>query len=176
MVRRSRWYWHHAIDLGDGTVVHYAGGRGDTRVVAREPWDAFALGGQVVIRQHRAGLPADLIVARALDSLGEHRYSLVRNNCEHLATWCSTARRSSSQVRAYTAASVHSAVIVALSVLHDSELIVLGMVGMLVQRLRRLTSRRQGDPRPRRPWQHTPGAGTRDAGDLGHGLALARAQ
>ena len=37
-------------------------------------------------------------VARALSRVGEHRYSLLGNNCEHFASWCATGAAVSRQV------------------------------------------------------------------------------
>lgn len=38
-------------------------------------------------------------VQRAYSRLGEEKYSLISNNCEHFAIWCKTGRAQSSQVR-----------------------------------------------------------------------------
>lgn len=38
-------------------------------------------------------------IRRAYSRLGEERYSLISNNCEHFAIWCKTGRAQSSQVR-----------------------------------------------------------------------------
>jgi hypothetical protein len=37
-------------------------------------------------------------VQRALSRVGERRYSLTGNNCEHFATWCATGIAVSQQV------------------------------------------------------------------------------
>lgn len=138
VVRRSRWYAHHAIDLGDGTVVHYAGDRrsGELRVVAREPWEAFALGGDVRVRTHHRSSAPDKVVRRAMEALGERRYKLVRNNCEHFATWCSTDRAHSWQVRRYTSWSLYGVGFSVSAALQGSTLLFIGLVGLGVTRLR----------------------------------------
>ena len=46
----------------------------------------------------------DLAVQRALSRVGEHRYSLTGNNCEHFANWCATGIAISQQVIAWLAA------------------------------------------------------------------------
>ena len=38
-------------------------------------------------------------VQRAYSRLGEEKYSLIHNNCEHFAIWCKTGKAQSSQVR-----------------------------------------------------------------------------
>lgn len=98
-VRRQN-YWHHGIDCGDGTVIHYAG-------LAREKVDAcvcrttlvdFTHGAAIEIVQHSGCYTADEIVRRAESRLGETRYALLTNNCEHFAAWCACGRRRSRQV------------------------------------------------------------------------------
>jgi hypothetical protein len=42
----------------------------------------------------------DAIVARAESRLGERRFDLVLNNCEHFASWCKTGLSESRQVEA----------------------------------------------------------------------------
>jgi hypothetical protein len=39
-----------------------------------------------------------MAVQRALSRVGERRYSLTGNNCEHFATWCATGIAVSQQV------------------------------------------------------------------------------
>ena len=103
-VRRGRRYTHHGIDCGDGTVIHYVGPRGTERVVARTTLDEFALDGEVRVRTHVARLAPEETVRLAESRLGSTGYHLVRNNCEHLAVWCSTGRATSSQVRRWAVA------------------------------------------------------------------------
>jgi hypothetical protein len=40
-------------------------------------------------------------LARALGRLGEQRYNLIFNNCEHFAHWCKTGRHRSAQVEGW---------------------------------------------------------------------------
>lgn len=42
---------------------------------------------------------ADEIVSRARSKLGENRYSLLFNNCEHFAIWCATNVKESHQIQ-----------------------------------------------------------------------------
>jgi hypothetical protein len=97
--RRGPHYTHHGIDCGDGTVIHYVGERGTERHVARTSYEDFAAGDPVHVRSYRNRLPVDDIVANAESRIGTGGYHLVRNNCEHLATWSSTGSPASSQVR-----------------------------------------------------------------------------
>lgn len=102
---RRRHYTHHGIDCGDGTVIHF--GRksvGAGRRVERVSRTAFARGGEIRVKSYRWKLPTEQILRNAESRLGETNYSLVRNNCEHIATWSVTGRRQSKQVRNWAVA------------------------------------------------------------------------
>lgn len=93
-------YFHHGIDCGDGTVVHYDGSplRRRDAAVARTTIELFSRGGAVEVVQ--ACLPEDAedVVRRALSRLGESLYHSVWNNCEHFAWWSLTGEGRSHQV------------------------------------------------------------------------------
>jgi hypothetical protein len=127
-------YSHHAIDCGDGSVIHYTGPSQLDSRVARTAWDEFAGGSEVRVRSYAPFLAAlarrrdpvtawsldlrraldrlrgvaietldfspDAVVARAVSRLGERRFDLVLNNCEHFASWCKTGISESRQVEA----------------------------------------------------------------------------
>jgi hypothetical protein len=84
-------YTHHGIFVGDGKVVHYGALLYD---IIRKPVEevtlaAFAEGRTVyhVLHAETAFAPADVIL-RARSRLGEKRYRLLTNNCEHFVEWC----------------------------------------------------------------------------------------
>jgi len=87
---------HHGIDLGDGTVAHYLEGR----EILRSPLEEFSRGQPVTPVSYPDGdcSPAGVTLRRAMGRLGEQRYNLLFNNCEHFAHWCKTGRHRSSQV------------------------------------------------------------------------------
>lgn len=87
---------HHGIDLGDGTVAHYLEGR----EILRSPLEEFSRGQPVMPVLYPAdGCSAPgVTLRRAMGRLGEQRYNLLFNNCEHFAHWCKTGRHRSSQV------------------------------------------------------------------------------
>jgi hypothetical protein len=87
---------HHGIDLGDGTVAHYLEGR----QILRSPIDAFSRGEPVsVVPYDPSSVSAPgVTLRRAMGRLGEQRYNLVFNNCEHFAIWCKTGHHRSTQV------------------------------------------------------------------------------
>jgi hypothetical protein len=103
MVTPRRGYLHHGIYVGDGKVVHYAGlcygiHRGPVEEVTLA---RFASGRPVWIRS--SGMPnfgAKETVRRARSRLGEDRYRLLTNNCEHFCEWCLRGTPRSHQVEA----------------------------------------------------------------------------
>ncbi len=100
-------YWHHGIDCGDGTVIHYTGElfNRTNAAVWRTSMEAFAKGGKARVVTSHSDFDIEDIIARAESRLEEMRYSTVSNNCEHFASWCRTGQRESKQVRrAITAA------------------------------------------------------------------------
>lgn len=94
-------YTHHGIDCGDSTVVHYTGEVGQKKEAAirRTPLADFLKGGNLKVRPYGRCDPPHAVVDRAESRLGEDRYHLAFNNCEHFATWCKTGNSSSEQVK-----------------------------------------------------------------------------
>jgi hypothetical protein len=97
---RRQGYWHHGIDCGDGTVIHYTGSPFEHvgAAIRLTSLDDFAKGGKVKVVSSPAEGDADLVIARAESRLGETTYHVLTNNCEHFARWCSTGRHESKQV------------------------------------------------------------------------------
>jgi len=93
-------YRHHGIYVGEGRVIHYAGWisyRGG--LVEEIPLAQFAGRYRIRIGRAPAGSKqgAD-VVRRARSRLGERRYNLLNNNCEHFCNWSQTGVSRSSQV------------------------------------------------------------------------------
>jgi hypothetical protein len=82
---------HHGIYVGGGKVIHYGALVYDLirRPVEEVTIEAFACGRPVYVVQHDS-LPfaVDEIINRARSRLGENRYHLLNNNCEHFVEWC----------------------------------------------------------------------------------------
>jgi hypothetical protein len=99
-------YRHHAVDLGNGTVVHFAGpGKEKTFVSVRvDTFQDFAGGGTVWVRVYGQRLDPEETVRRAEAMLGATGYDLISNNCEHLASLCITGFAESRQVERVSAA------------------------------------------------------------------------
>jgi hypothetical protein len=97
--RQHGLFVHHGIDLGDGTVAHYLEGR----QILRSNLQDFSLGQPVSTVPYPPGScsPPGVSVHRALGRLGEQRYNLIFNNCEHFAHWCKTGRHRSAQVEGW---------------------------------------------------------------------------
>jgi hypothetical protein len=99
-------YAHHGVYVGAGTVVHYAAfashwHRGPVEEVSLS---RFAHGHPVWVRL--AGpdaLRGEEIVRRARSRLGENRYRLLSNNCEHFSEWCVRGKHRSPQVERFMA-------------------------------------------------------------------------
>lgn len=92
---------HHGIYVGEGRVIHY-GALG--RLLPKGPVEEIALscfsrGRPISVR---SGLPvkftAQEVVKRARSRIGEDRYRLLSNNCEHFCEWCLRGRQCSYQV------------------------------------------------------------------------------
>ena len=98
-----RGYIHHGIYVGRGRVVHY---RGLSRVLCRGPVEEvplgqFARGRPVWIGPRRASAATpEEVVRRARLRVGENRYRLLTNNCEHFCEWCISGDPRSFQVEA----------------------------------------------------------------------------
>lgn len=97
-----RWgYTHHGIYVGNGRVVHYGGW---SRALLGGPVEEvslaqFAGGREVTVRTDLAArYPRAEIVDRARSRLGEDRYRLASNNCEHFCAWCVSGESRSAQI------------------------------------------------------------------------------
>jgi hypothetical protein len=97
-------YTHHGIHVGGGRVVHYAGlARGWRRGPVEEHSLAdFAHGAPVRVRPCiNPKFDLNGVVARARSRLGENRYHVLSNNCEHFCEWCLRGEARSRQVDAW---------------------------------------------------------------------------
>ncbi len=85
---------HHGIYLGDGTVAHYIEGR----EISRSSLDIFTQGQSIKIVHHKKSSDKIVTLNRALKRIGEKKYNLLFNNCEHFANWCKTGFHNSKQI------------------------------------------------------------------------------
>lgn len=100
IVTSRRGYTHHGIYIGEGNVVHYAGLSGWKRGPIEEiSLRQFSRGQPISVRSHAKPQfdPSD-VVARARSRLGEGRYRILSNNCEHFCEWCISGESRSQQI------------------------------------------------------------------------------
>ncbi len=95
--RQHGLFLHHGIDLGDGTVAHYLEGR----EIIRSSLKDFSQGQKPTIVFHPHCSPKGITLRRAMNRIGEQRYNLLFNNCEHFANWCKTGRHRSEQMESW---------------------------------------------------------------------------
>ena len=79
-------YTHHALYYGHGDVIHYSGD-----YIVMDSLKAFS-GGEKILKKNWLESPASYspteIIERARLRLGENRYNVIFNNCEHFVRWC----------------------------------------------------------------------------------------
>jgi hypothetical protein len=101
MVTPRRGYTHHGIYVGGGRVVQYGGLSWGLRrgPVEEVPLSQFSQGRAVWIRVTESHwFDQHEVVRRARLRLGEDRYSVLKNNCEHFCEWCVRGQHRSYQV------------------------------------------------------------------------------
>jgi len=106
LVTPRGWYQHHGIYAGDGHVVHYSGYCHGlhTGPVEEVSLEQFCAGRDFATRVHAGSryTPTE-IVERARSRIGEQRYDLLANNCEHFCEWAIMGQSSSVQVERFLA-------------------------------------------------------------------------
>jgi Lecithin retinol acyltransferase len=99
-------YLHHGIYVGSGYIVHYAG---YVRGLFRRPVEEVELArfrdGRSLWLATNSKSPFDRseVVQRARSRIGESRYRLLTNNCEHFCEWCLNGKPRSYQVETLVA-------------------------------------------------------------------------
>jgi len=84
-------FTHHGIYVGSGRVVHYGALMYDVirKPVEEVTLDGFAEGRPIYVVEHtEVCFDATEVIRRARSRLGEKRYRLFTNNCEHFVEWC----------------------------------------------------------------------------------------
>lgn len=98
-----RGYIHHGVYAGSGRVIQYGGFNRmfTSRPVEEVSLDEFTLGRGLSIKPWVAPkFTGTDVVERARSRIGENRYRLFSNNCEHFAEWCIGGRSRSLQIDA----------------------------------------------------------------------------
>jgi hypothetical protein len=91
LVTPWRGFAHHGVYLGGGRVIHYNARvyRFKRRPVEETDMPEFAEGRLVFVVCHAGSThDVDEVLRRARSRVGEDRYHLFNNNCEHLVEWC----------------------------------------------------------------------------------------
>ena len=109
--RAGNLYRHYGVYVGDGEVIHYSsedGDFGENISIHKTVMERFLDGAgkyyicrfpkQSRIKGYHLYTKRET-VERAYQRLGERRYDLLNNNCEHFAVWCQTNISNSSQVK-----------------------------------------------------------------------------
>lgn len=76
--------FHHGIYCGDDEVIHYV----NRKIIKKTRLSAFAKKQRIHIKRHHKSFSQTRVVKRAKRRLGERKYNLAFNNCEHFANWC----------------------------------------------------------------------------------------
>ncbi len=85
-------YYHHAIDMGDGSCVHFTGEpfKKFDSYIQRTDMNIFLKGGNQKTVVYSECKETDEVVNTALSYVGQAGYHLVWNNCYHFARYCKT--------------------------------------------------------------------------------------
>ena len=99
-------YYHHGIDVGNGTVIHFSGEplNGTLAKVCQVSEEEFLKGEIKEIIHYLEDsdvLPAEESLCLAREQLDNQGYHVLFNNCEHFASYCKTRKRKSRQVRTW---------------------------------------------------------------------------
>ncbi|OKH29589.1 NC domain protein [Calothrix sp. HK-06] len=89
--------YHHGIDCGDGTVIHYQG-KFNYKIINKVRKEEFAKGKKIYVKEYGKCDAPEIVISRAESRLYEKSYNLYDNNCEHFAHWCKTGEHRSEQV------------------------------------------------------------------------------
>ena len=96
-------YTHHGLGIGAGRVIHYSGladGVSLDGVIEEVSLEDFCKGEPILLKRHdsrKYGVEDAILRARL--RVGESRYHILHNNCEHFVEWCITGKHHSSQSR-----------------------------------------------------------------------------
>lgn len=102
LVSEREGYTHHGIYAGSEQVIHYGGffHSAKRRPIEYISLRDFAAGKDMEVLSEPTAIYTGMdVVRRAKSRLGEDRYRLLTNNCEHFCTWCLLGAGHSLQVR-----------------------------------------------------------------------------
>lgn len=95
-------YDHMAIYVGNNKVIHYCsttGNASDAEIKETDMEPYFNKGNYFILNiKNTTQFNAEDTVKRAKTRLGEKKYNLLQNNCEHFVIWCKTDNSESFQL------------------------------------------------------------------------------
>ena len=99
--RKTRFYIHHGIYLGEGKVIHFTGSIREKvdPEVRKTDLSRFLKDGKLKRRNHKKRLSPSETIRIAREQLSNKNFSMIWNNCEHFATYCATGKKKSRQVK-----------------------------------------------------------------------------
>ena len=105
-------YEHHGIYVSDSEVIHFTGpdngmgimAAGTSKKVTATSLAEFLKGDQLEVKEYsdkerRTLNDPETVVEIARAHIGDRRYNILFNNCEHFANYCTTNVRRSEQVK-----------------------------------------------------------------------------
>ncbi len=95
-------YTHHGIYIGNSEVIHYSGLADGLSAgpVAITTLAEFSAGKALRVRRYAVSpYSGEAAVGRAMTRIGEDKYDLQANNCEHFCSWVRTGKHVSEQVQ-----------------------------------------------------------------------------
>lgn len=99
--KASGTYTHHGLGVGGDRVIHYSGLSNDLStegVIEEISLEEFAQGKEITVKPYldrHHSCQASII--RAGLRLGEAKYHILHNNCEHFVEWCISGMHQSNQ-------------------------------------------------------------------------------
>lgn len=104
---------HHGIYLGNEQVIDYSQFNKDgkvTNIIRIRSLQNFLQGSKELwIKKYGQSDSPEQAIQRAKSKLGEDKYCLFQNNCEHFAHWCKTGFNKSDQVERVTGVAIGGA-------------------------------------------------------------------
>ncbi len=88
-------FYHYGIDCGDDKVIHYNGEPYDKRnaCISEVSVEVFCKGGVHEVVNIPTESTVEDILGRAQDCIGDTKYNLFFNNCEHFAKYCRLGKK-----------------------------------------------------------------------------------
>jgi cell wall-associated NlpC family hydrolase len=103
-VNRASGYQHFGIYAGNDRVIHYAGKLGDfgfgvsVQETSLQQFEKYDKSYVYELPYKDFHYSKEDTLKRAISQIGETKYDLLFNNCEHFVLWCRTGIKQSKQI------------------------------------------------------------------------------